>query len=410
MNIAIIGGGYVGLHTAIRLAKLNKEFEIKVLDNDKDKITRFNSGESPINDFFMSEFMKSNPGYLNKISYEQPDDDWTKFDIVFISLSTNPSKEDPARLSTDLIFNYVERIKSSNNKISIIIRSTINIDDGYRIEEENVGYWPEFLSQGVETIQNINQSVNVVSLPEGDKISDGFFLDLFNGKTLIKTSVKESILIKIMHNTLDAHLISISNLFANISEENNINFSSVAPAVESLLSKRTKVKRPGIGYGGSCYPKDSYSLIKITNSTQNKKLVQALEDFNNEQSYVFLSKEKVIREAENVLVLGVSFKGGTNDTTRTPTTSLRTWLHNEGIEYKVWEPMISSKWVNKWENIPENIEEEIKESDLVIVSSDWKEFNELLLNYDGNVIDLKTFIKDNGMMNLYRIGEPDNLD
>lgn len=404
MNIGIIGGGYVGLHTALRLTKVNKEWNIHIIDIDEDKINRFNNGKSPIDDFYMQEFISDNPGYLDKISYKKPDDNWNEYDIVFISLSTNPLNNDEARLNTDLIFKLAKDIKESNKNISIVIRSTINLDDSSKIEELEANYWPEFLSQGVETLKNISQNVNVVHLQKGDDISSNIFEEIFENKTLIKVGPKESILIKVMHNALDAHLINITNLFANISEENNIDFSNIAPFVETLLSSRTKVKRPGLGYGGSCYPKDSYSLIEITDNKQNKNLIQSLDDFNKKQSFAFLTKEELIRNANNIVVLGISFKGGTNDITKTPTVSLRKWLLDNNISYKIWEPMISNKWTIEGELISSDINKDINESDLVIVASDWNEFKGLLKDYDKDVIDLKTFISNNGKMNLYKIG------
>lgn len=404
MKIAIIGGGYVGLHTALKLTRTNRKWDIKVLDIDEKKINKFNKGESPIDDFYMKEFMKKNPGYLNKISYEKPDGNWTSYDAVFISLSTNPKKNDEARLNTDLIFKMTSEIKESSPKTSVTIRSTINIDDSELLDKLESNYWPEFLSQGVETLKNIDQNVNVVSLKHDDKVADDMFEELFDGRTLIRTRTKEAVFVKVMHNTLDAHLINLTNLFANISEENGMEFNNISSAVESLLSSRSKVKVPGIGYGGSCYPKDSYSLIEITDSEQNKKLIKSLDDFNKEQSYAFLYKENIIKKAKNIVVLGSSFKGGTNDITKTPTLSLRKWLLENKVDYKIWEPMISQSWTIDGEVISNDIATDIKLSDLVIVASDWSQFNDLLADYSGNVIDLKSYIRNNGKFKLYKIG------
>lgn len=404
MKIAIIGGGYVGLHTAIKLAKTNIDWKIDVLDVDEEKIKRFNRGESPIDDFFMSDFMSANPGYLKNIAYSKPKEILGGYDIFFIALSTNPKIDNVARLNTDLIFKYIRKMRELSDETTVIVRSTVNIDDHEALDELKCGYWPEFLSQGVETVKNIEQDINVISLRDGEKTSKEIFEKLFEGKQMIKLTTKEAIFAKVMHNTLDAHLINLTNLFANISEENEINFYSTSKAVESLLLKRNKMKKPGIGYGGSCYPKDSYSLIEITSSDQNKKLIQSLEDFNNEQSKIFLTKEKLIREAKNILVLGSSFKGGTNDITRTPTKALRSWLIKNDIDYKIWEPMISNKWSMEGEVISVDIEKDIIDSDLIIVASDWEQFNNLLLNYKGDVIDLKSCVEDNGKMKLHKIG------
>lgn len=403
MKIAIIGGGYVGLHTALRLVEVKETWEVVIIDTDQDKIDRFMNGVSPIDDYYMDKFMKKHPYKLERIKYEQPDGEWSKYDSVFISLSTNPATEDSSRLNTDLIFKMAKEVKASKPDSIVTIRSTINIDDSIKLDEFKINYWPEFLSQGVETSKNINQPVNVISIAGSDD-AEHFFSEIFENKTLIKTKSRESILVKVMHNTLDAYLINITNLFANISQENEMNFDIIAPAVESLLARRNKVKRSGIGYGGSCYPKDSYSLINITKKEQNRKLIQSMEDFNNEQSYAFMNFEEDIRNSSKIIVLGSSFKGGTNDITRTPTKSLRNWMIENNISYKIWEPMINEKWLLQNEEMSTSIVEDIKDADLIIVASDWNEFNELLLSYDGKVIDLKSFIKPNGKMKIKYIG------
>lgn len=403
-NIAIIGGGYVGLHTALKINKDIENLNITIFDIDEIKINKWNNNKSPIDDYFMDKFINENSSRLKNITYKKPDDNWGDYDMFFLSLSTNP-KPGEERLNTDFIFSFVKQIKSQVQNPSIIIRSTINIDDSDKCIEDNIGYWPEFLSQGIETNTNLNRKSNIIYLPFIDENSAEFFDRLFNGKELIKMSPQEAIMVKVMHNTLDAYLISISNLFANISEENNIDFQLIAPAVESLLKTRTKVKKPGIGYGGSCYPKDSYSLINSTSNQVNKNLIQSFEDFNIQQSYAFLSKKQIIDNAKNIVVLGVSFKGGTNDITKTPTLSLRNWLIDQNINYIIWEPMINEGITLEGEIISEDIKKDINESDLVIVATDWAEFNTLLSTYDKEVIDLKSFITDNGLMNLHYIGK-----
>lgn len=406
MKIAIIGGGYVGLHTALRLAITNDKWQIDVIDTDEIKVNKFNEGKSPIDDYYMDQFLKNNPYKLENIKYTTKAEDWKNYEMIFLALSTNPLKEKESRLNTNLIFSMVSEIRK-NKDVSIVLRSTINLDDWKKLDEMNISYWPEFLSQGVETLKNLNQEVNVIKLSNYNS-EELIFNELFKNKTLIKTSSKEAIATKIMHNTLDAYLITITNLFANISDENEINFHSIAPAIEMLLQKRTKVKKPGIGYGGSCYPKDSYSLINITSREEDKKLIEELNNFNISQSTIFLKFENIIRNSKNIIVLGSSFKGGTNDVTKTPTISLRKWLLKNNISYKIWEPMINEKWLLDGEVLSKDWMNDVSNSDLVIVASDWKEFNEVLLNYNGKVIDLKTTVENNGKMTLYQIGKPIN--
>lgn len=402
-NIAIIGGGYVGLHTALRLSiKFPNNF-ITIFDVDTKKIDKWKNNQSPIDDYFMEKFIEENNNLLSNIVYKQPDDNWENYDIFFLALSTNPVSND-VFLNTKPLFNLVGEIRAINPRASIFIRSTINISDSEILQDNYIGYWPEFLSQGIDTSENLGRDSNVIYIPTNDYYADDFFNCLFNGTQIIKAPPQEVIMVKVMHNSIDAHLITLTNLFANISEENDIDFSIISPVVELLLKSRSKIKKPGIGYGGSCYPKDSYSLLSVTENNQNKKLIQSLEDFNNEQSYAFLFKEDIIRNASNIIVLGVSFKGGTNDITRTPTLALRNWLLSNNIKYKIWEPMINENLIIFGETISNQIEKDIVNSDLVIVASDWTEFNFLLKDYDSDIIDLKSYINFNGKMKLHYIG------
>ena len=407
MNIAIVGGGYVGLHTAIKLAETNKNWKINVLDIEDDKINKFNNGESPIDDYYMRKFLKENYSKLSNIKYFKNKNEYNDFDIVFITLSTNPEKENDSRLNTNTIFNISKLVKEKYN-IPVIIRSTLNIDDYDKLDNLNLCYWPEFLSQGVKTESNINQLVNVISL-DNSEVANKLFKEIFFNKTLLYTSSKEAILTKVMHNSLDAYLITLSNLFANISHENNISFDKISPIVEQLLLNRPKVKKSGLGYGGSCYPKDSYSLINITNRKEDKDLIEALNNFNINQANQFLLFEDEIRAAKNIVVLGSSFKGGTNDVTKTPTLPLRNWLIKNDINYKIWEPQFVKCNLIKGEILSECIDEDLNKSDLVIVSSDWKEFSLLLQNYKGIVIDLKSCIDPKGKYKLLKIAKNNNM-
>lgn len=404
-KIAVIGGGYVGLHTALKIVDAFPYSNVSIYDIDDQKVERWNNGLSPIDDYFMAKFMEENPHKIKNISYLKPNNSWGDFDIYFLALSTNPIIGNEHKLNTDPLFEISKKIKSKNLNSNIFIRSTINITDSNKFLENGIGYWPEFLSQGIETSINLNRKSNTIYIPKDNNFANNFFDELFKGQQLMKVLPQEAIMVKIMHNTLDAHLISITNLLANISEENDIDFSIISPAVEFLLKERNKVKRPGIGFGGSCYPKDSYSLISVTDSKNNIDLIQALENFNVNQSYAFLYKEEIIRKANKIVLLGVSFKGGTNDITRTPTASIRNWLNINDIKYVVWEPMINNKWTLPHEIISGNISKDIEDSDLVIVASDWDEFNELLKNYNKTVIDLKYCIKNNGMMDLHYLGK-----
>ncbi len=398
-KILVIGGGYVGLHTAIKLSQYNNK--IIVSEMDKNKIDLFNSEKSPIFDSYMGDYL-TEYNLFKKIKYVDSNKiNFLDYSHIFICIATNPLKNE-VKLNTEPIFNLIFNIRNISKDIKIILRSTINIDDSNKLDDLNVAYWPEFLQQGSPISKNINQDRNIISNFSKEDILEFLPSEEFKKTKLIKKSI-DAILIKVFHNTLDAYLINLTNLFTNISEENGGNFSDIGPIIEELLSKRPKIKKSGIGYGGSCYPKDSYSLIKITNNVMNKKLIQTMEDFNNNQYNWGINKIKEIKDIGKILFLGISFKGQTNDLTRTPTAKIIEFLIESNYDFKIWEPSIDINYLESF-NIDSKyvIEEDliikenlISEYKTIIIGSDWKvfqDFSNKKLFDDKNIIDLKSLL------------------
>ncbi len=399
-KILVVGGGYVGLHTAIKLSQYNNK--VTVVELDQNKIDLFNSRKSPIFDSYMESYLNEY-NLFKKIEYVHFDSvNFLDFNYIFISIATNPIN-DEAKLNTKPIFNLIEDVRKESKNIKIVLRSTINIDDAKKLDDLNVAYWPEFLQQGSPISKNINQDKNIISNLSKEDILEFLPSEEFKKTKLIGKTI-DAILVKVFHNTLDAYLINLTNLFTNIAEENGGNFSNIGPIIEELLLKRPKVKKPGIGYGGSCYPKDSYSLIEITNNVMNRKLIQVMEDFNNNQYNWGINKIKKINNIGKILFLGISFKGQTNDLTRTPTKGIIDFLIRNNYDFKIWEPDMDFKYLEKFgidlnyvlkDDLMKN-KELIDEYDTVIVGSDWNVFKEMLdkpLENNKNIIDLKTYFK-----------------
>ncbi len=399
-RILVIGGGYVGLHTAIKLSQYNNEIIVSELDEKK--IELFNNGMSPIFDSYMKKYLTDY--YLfKKIKYVHSDEiNYLDFDYIFICIATNPL-ENEIKLNTLSIFNLIKKIRSTSKDINVILRSTINIDDNKKLEEFNIAYWPEFLQQGSPISKNINQDRNIISNLSKEKILEFLPSEEFKKTKLIKNTI-DAILIKVFHNTLDAYLINLTNLFVNISEENGGNFNDIGDKIEELLINRPKIKKPGIGYGGSCYPKDSYSLLEITKNNANRELIQVMENFNNNQYKWGINKILKTKDIGKILFLGISFKGQTNDLTRTPTKEIIKFLIDNNYDFKIWEPDIDSNYVNEKLGIDSNYildydlrtnQKIIEEFKTIIIGSDWilfKEFFEKNLFRNKKVIDLKSYL------------------
>ena len=207
-------------------------------------------------------------------------------------------------------------------------------------------------------------------------------------------TVEEALMIKLFHNSYDAFLISLSNLMSDILTSNGVDYNPVKEGVELMLSQRTKLKNPGNGYGGSCYPKDSKSLLNITNDFETIKLLHELDEYNTSRSYLFKRHIEEYKEADKILILGVSFKGETNDIVDSPVLSMINDLQSwDNVYY--YEPGINNDNYKNVYPILKDIDinfiqkEEIEDFNTIVISSDWKEFttfdysNKVVYDYKG---------------------------
>lgn len=425
-KILIIGGGYVGFYTALKLLSNNKIREIDIYDIDDKKIKNWRNKRNPINDFYLTNFLKNNKEIFSKINYLNNEINYKKYDYFFIALPTNPIQNREKNkfknknyiLYTDLIFEFIEKINKNNKNSEIIIRSTINYDDYEKIEKFNLNYWPEFLSQGQEIEKNLNWNKMIFAKNinlKTEKLKEIFSEKEFN--KLYFVSIKEAIMIKIFHNSFDAFSITISNLLANIAENKKLNFSNLIPILNELLDVKPRIKKPGIGYGGSCYPKDSRSLFNLSNSKYDLKLLKNLDKYNLKRREIYKRYINEIKTSKFILILGISFKGQTNDITDTPIKNLINYLIKKKYNFKIWEPNLNNldldkinKKINKY-NISININDDLEKCDLIFIGADWKIFNNFLINkkiINKKIIDLKSFLPITNNNIHFKIGDTIN--
>lgn len=424
-EILIIGGGYVGFYTAIKLLNNKNIKKIDILDIDDKKIKKWNENKNPIDDFYLEIFLRKNKSFFKKINYIKKAD-FKNYDFFLIALPTNPKSNKKINLSinknnilyTDKIFSYCKEIINSKKDAKIIIRSTINYLDHKKITDLKFSYWPEFLSQGQNIDKNINGHKIIFTKSTNLKKEDiTNLIPIEKFKNIVFLKIEESIMIKIFHNSFDAFSITISNLLANIAQENNIKFSTLLPILNDLLKIKPRVKNPGLGYGGSCYPKDSRSLFNLLDSKDDFKLINELDKYNSNQQHNYKKYLNLIKKENKILILGVSFKGQTNDLTETPTRSLINYLLKKKYDFKIWEPNLHKldlKLINKNitnNNISIDIEKDLSKSDLIFIGSDWNIFNKFIKDKkieNKKIIDLKGSLPISRKNTHYRIGDTIN--
>jgi UDPglucose 6-dehydrogenase len=303
-KIAIIGTGYVGLTTGVCFAYLGHK--IICVDNDKNKIQKLKKGIVPIFEPGLDEILKK---HRKNIEFtENLKDAVKKSEIIFICVGT-PSKKDG---SIDLSY-FKEAIREvakllENYKI-IVTKSTVPVGTGDWTKKEIKKYYkgdfsvvsnPEFLREG-SAIRDFLEPDRIVIGVEDERAKD-MILDIYSSINAPKiiTDIRSAELIKYAANAFLATKISFINEIANICEKVKCDVKKVAKGIG--LDKRIgpKFLNAGIGYGGSCFPKDIDELMKIADGKRyNFKLLKAVTKVNENQQRNFVRKIKKILKKIN---------------------------------------------------------------------------------------------------------------
>ncbi|PIS39181.1 MAG: UDP-glucose 6-dehydrogenase [Candidatus Nealsonbacteria bacterium CG08_land_8_20_14_0_20_38_20] len=398
-KIAIIGTGYVGLVTGACFADLGQE--VTCLDKDKEKIAALKKGIIPIYEPGLKELVKRN---LDKKRLRFSADAKTgikKSDIIFICVGT-PAKEDGG---ADL--SYVEMVARDIANIAdtdkiIVEKSTVPVNTAECIEKtlnlykkNQVKFYvvsnPEFLREGSAINDFMNPDRIVLGLENG-KVKETM-VNLYSPiqkspgcPPIIITCPKSAEIIKHASNSFLALKISYINLIAGICEKAGADVEEVALGMG--LDKRINHSflKAGLGYGGSCFPKDVKAFIKIAENLGMKpKLLEAIEEINQEQRKIFIEK---IKEAlwnlagKTIGILGLSFKPNTDDMREAPSITIINTLLKEGAKVKAYDPKAMKQAKRIFQNrikYCRNSYETAELSDALVIITEWEEFKNLNL-------------------------------
>jgi len=390
-KITIIGTGYVGLTVGVCLAYLGHK--IICVDKNKKKVARLIKGESLIFEpgirDIVSEY-KENIEYTTDIkrAIEQSE-------IIFIAVGT-PSKEDGS-INMNYFKRAVEKIAENMSGYCIIVnKSTVPVGTGEwvkkKIREHYKGEFsvvsnPEFLSEG-SAVKDFLEPDRLVIGTEDDKSKD-IMLDIYSSINAPKlvVDIRSAEIIKYAANAFLATKISFINEIANICEKTGGDIINVSQGIG--LDKRIgpKFLRAGIGYGGSCFPKDISGLISISDSFKHDfEILKAVARVNKKQQKKFVKKIKDLllkTKGEKVCVWGLSFKPNTDDVRKSPAVAIVSALCRDNIKVRAYDPVASenAKKELRFDNICfcKSAIEAAKGSDILTLLTDWPEFREVNL-------------------------------
>lgn len=394
MQLCIIGTGYVGLITGACLSEMGNY--VICVDNDEEKLKKLKNGITPLYEPGLEELILANVSegrleFTNDLNYAVK-----KSIACFIAVGT-PSGDDG---SCDLSFvlsvaNDIGKAMNECNEYKIIVdKSTVPVGTHKLVEEEikknykgefDVVSNPEFLKQGA-AVDDFLKPDRVVIGSESEKAID-IMREIYNpftrtGNPIIIMDIKSAEMTKYAANAFLATKISFANEMANISEKVGANADLVRIGMSSDKRIGNQFLFHGLGYGGSCFPKDVQALIKTASDFGiDSDLLKATHKVNVNQRKNFVNK--ILKHYNNDIknktfaVWGLSFKPRTNDMRESPAITIINMLLDKGAKIKAYDPkaMETAKIIFGDKIVySSNSYEALENADALILITEWNEF------------------------------------
>ena len=384
MNIVVSGTGYVGLITAVCLAELGNK--VTCVDINQEKINMLKSGKAPILENGLEELMKKNKEKL--IYTNNPKLAYKNTDIIFIGVGTPEKKDGSANLK--YVYEVSNDIAENIEKDTIVvIKSTVPIGTNKKIEniinknarnnvKVEVVSNPEFLSQGTAIKDTLyaKRIVIGVNSKKAEKVMKELYKDM--NIPIIITNRESAEMIKYASNNFLALKLSYINEIANLCEKVGANIDDVTKGMGFDERIGNQFIKAGIGYGGSCFPKDTKALNWCANFYDyDLKTIKAAIEVNLNQRIKLIKKARKYYESFencNVAILGLTFKPNTDDLREAPSLDNIQILLEDGANIKVFDPVGEKVYKNiNFEKITycNSIEDTLNGTDICFIFTEW---------------------------------------
>ncbi|QNL21163.1 UDP-glucose/GDP-mannose dehydrogenase family protein [Hyphobacterium sp. CCMP332] len=436
MKIAIVGTGYVGLVTGTCFSEVG--IDVTCIDIDERKIENLKEGILPIYEPGLKEMVHRN---LEKKRLHFSTDLATSIqgaEAVFIAVGTPPDEDGSADLKH--VLKVASEVgKNMNDYMVVVTKSTVPVGTAEKVHEAikneldkrdgdfefDVASNPEFLKEGaaVNDFLKPDRIVIGISSDKAKNIMEKLYHPFtLNGHPTIFMDIPSAEMTKYAANSMLATKISFMNDIANLCELLGADVNLVRKGIGSDPRIGNQFIYPGIGYGGSCFPKDVKALIKTANENgYSLKVLQAVEDVNDAQKSVLYQKIKKRFKGDlkgkKIAVWGLSFKPKTDDMREAPSLVLIDLLLKAGCEVHAYDPVAveeAKRHLNNDVHYGDDMYEVLKDADCLAIFTEWSEFrspdlkqvSELLKNkliFDGRNIYTYSQMKDSGF-EYYGIG------
>jgi len=405
----VFGAGYVGLVTGACLAELGNRVTIR--DVLPDRIAMLRRGEVPIYEPGLDELLERNGdriGFTTDVG-EAID----AVDVIYVAVGTPPTYSGDADLAA--VWTVVDELSALEGRVIVVMKSTVPVGTGEKVRHrldaqglEHVGYVsnPEFTAEGT-AVRDFMHPDRVV-IGAFDEADGDVVQDLHGGidAPVVRSDVASAEMIKLAANAALMTRISFINEIANVCEATGADVVKVAEGIGLDRRIGSSFLRAGVGFGGSCFPKDSLALKQLAaNSGYHFQLLNAVIEVNE------LQKRRVIGKLQHhlgalrgktVALLGLAFKPHTDDVREAPSLVLAGRLLAEGADVRVWDPIAKTDEVHGIEHVA-SVAVAVEHADAVVIVTEWPELAQLDWAGLGTTMRTRVMIDGRNML------EPDDL-
>ncbi|MDH5021376.1 UDP-glucose 6-dehydrogenase AglM [Halobacterium rubrum] len=398
MRVSIVGSGYVGTTIAACFADLGHE--VVNVDVDEDVVATINDGEAPIHEPGLEERIAEHAGGRLRATTDY--DAVRETDVTFLALPT-PSREDGS-IDTSIMETGSESLGAAlagKDDHTVVVKSTVvpgTTEDVVEPALERGGFDgatlamnPEFLRMGSAVADFLDPDKVVFGARTGDDENDGEaayealravyepLLDEAPAAAVVETGLREAEMIKYANNAFLASKVSLVNDLGNICKEFGVDAYEVADAIAHDDRISGRFLRSGVGWGGSCFPKDLAAIIAAAKREgYDPAMLEAAVEVNDGQPERLLSllDDHVDVDGERVAVLGLSFKPGTDDIRGTRAIPVVDGLQERGADVVAYDPVATEKMAEKRPDVAyaDSAREALDGASGAVVVTDWDEF------------------------------------
>lgn len=404
MNIAVIGTGYVGLVTGTALAEIGHQ--VTCIDIDQYKINMLKSGKSPIYEPGIDELLRQNIEKNQLTFTTNSQEGFKQANFIFLAVGTPQGENGEANLT------YIEQAARDiaqhlDHDAIIVTKSTVPVGTNDWIEalinkelkhpvKIDVVSNPEFLREG-HAIHDTFHGDRIVIGAENEEAAKQVE-QVFQPLQIpaVKTDRRSAEMIKYAANAFLAVKISYINEIANLCDQLDADVGAVADGIGMDRRIGRAFLNAGIGYGGSCFPKDTEALVHLASKCKTTlKTVQSAIQINKEQRNVFV--QKVIRHFKGdlvnkkIAVLGLAFKPDTDDMREAPSVTIIQQLAALGANIAIYDPIVKSTPLlnHLYVDYAHSIENCVGAADAVLLITEWDDFLKADWSYLSTIVNEK---------------------